>query len=121
MNLSWEYLNRSQTHECGKCDCGRAIPRKGIHKWDFPCSALTHDLFQLSSTGGLGLTSAEIEHRVGVLLTNCVSVGEDGNGFGLFPVFSLLSHSCLANTARIVQAGQLTVRYEALGFNPNPS
>jgi hypothetical protein len=56
------------------------------------------------------LTSAEIEHRVGVLLTNCVSVGEDGNGFGLFPVFSLLSHSCLANTARIVQAGQLTVR-----------
>jgi hypothetical protein len=23
---------------CGNWDCGRAIPRKGIHKWDFRCS-----------------------------------------------------------------------------------
>ncbi len=35
----WEYINRSQTHECGNWDWGRAIPRKGIHKWDFLCSA----------------------------------------------------------------------------------
>ena len=33
------YINRSQTHECGNWDWGRAIPRKGIHKWDFLCSA----------------------------------------------------------------------------------
>jgi hypothetical protein len=33
-----EYINRSQTHECGNWDCGRIISRKGIHKWDFPCS-----------------------------------------------------------------------------------
>ncbi len=33
------YVNRSQTHECGNWDWGRAIPRKGIHKWDFRCSA----------------------------------------------------------------------------------
>ncbi len=33
------YKNRSQTHECGNWDWGRAIPRKGIHKCDFPCSA----------------------------------------------------------------------------------
>jgi hypothetical protein len=32
---SWEYINSSQTHECGNWDWGRAIPRKGIHKWDF--------------------------------------------------------------------------------------
>jgi hypothetical protein len=32
-------LYRSQTHECG--NWGRAIPRKGIHQWDFPCSALS--------------------------------------------------------------------------------
>jgi hypothetical protein len=32
---SWEYINRSQAHECGNWDWGRAIPRKGIHKWDF--------------------------------------------------------------------------------------
>ncbi len=38
---SWEYINSSRTHECGNWDWGRAIPRKGIHKWDFPCSAPT--------------------------------------------------------------------------------
>ncbi len=34
------YINRSQTHECGKCDWGRAIPRRGVHKWYFPCSEI---------------------------------------------------------------------------------
>ncbi len=34
----WEYINHSQIHGCGNWDRGRAIPRKGIHKWDFPCS-----------------------------------------------------------------------------------
>ncbi len=34
------YVNRSQTHECGNWDWGRTIPtRKGIHNWDFRCSA----------------------------------------------------------------------------------
>jgi hypothetical protein len=32
------YINCSQTHECGDLDWGRAIPRKGKHKWDFRCS-----------------------------------------------------------------------------------
>ncbi len=35
---SWEYINRSQTYECGNWDWGRAIPRKGIHKRNFRCS-----------------------------------------------------------------------------------
>ncbi len=35
---SWEYKNRSQTHECGNWDWGRAIPFLEIHKWDFRCS-----------------------------------------------------------------------------------
>ncbi len=39
VDRSWEYINRSQTHECGNWDWGRAIPRKGIHKWDFRYSA----------------------------------------------------------------------------------
>ncbi len=39
---SWKYINRSQTHECGNWYWGRAIPRKGIHKWDFHCSLATH-------------------------------------------------------------------------------
>ncbi len=31
VDWSWEYINRSQTHECGIWDWGRAIPRKGIY------------------------------------------------------------------------------------------
>ncbi len=45
VDRSWEYVNRSQTHEYEKYvkeyenwDWGRAIPRKGIHKWDFHSS-----------------------------------------------------------------------------------
>jgi hypothetical protein len=38
VDRSWAYINRSQTHECGNWGWGRAIPRKGIHKWDFRCS-----------------------------------------------------------------------------------
>ncbi len=38
VDRSLEYINRSQTHEFGNWDQGRTIPRKGIHKWDFPCS-----------------------------------------------------------------------------------
>ncbi len=33
--LSWEYINRLPTHECGNWDWGRAISFLGIHKWDF--------------------------------------------------------------------------------------
>ncbi len=35
-----EYINLSQTHECGNWNWVRAIPREGIHKWDFPCSVV---------------------------------------------------------------------------------
>ncbi len=42
VDRSWEYINRSQTHECENWDWGRAMPRNGIHKCDFPCSAYTH-------------------------------------------------------------------------------
>ncbi len=37
---SWEYIiaHIKQIHEFGNWDWGRAIPRKGIHKWDFQCS-----------------------------------------------------------------------------------
>jgi hypothetical protein len=33
-------MNRSQTHECGNWDSGRAIPFLEKHKWDFRCSAV---------------------------------------------------------------------------------
>jgi hypothetical protein len=38
VDRSWEYINRSQTHECGNREWGRAIPFPGMHKWDFICS-----------------------------------------------------------------------------------
>ncbi len=45
VDWSWEYINGSQTHECGDLDWGRAIPRKGIQKWNFPCSVLEQTTF----------------------------------------------------------------------------
>ncbi len=38
VDKSWDYINSSQTHECGNWGWGRAIPRKGTHKWVFRCS-----------------------------------------------------------------------------------
>jgi hypothetical protein len=38
IDRSWDYINRSQTHECWNWGWGHAIPRKGIHKGDFRCS-----------------------------------------------------------------------------------
>ncbi len=40
VDRSREYINPLQTHECWNGDWGRAIPRKGIYKWNFPCSAV---------------------------------------------------------------------------------
>ncbi len=40
----WEYINCSQTYECGNLDWGRPIPFLGIHKWDFRCSALSQTI-----------------------------------------------------------------------------
>jgi hypothetical protein len=40
VDRSREYINCSQTHECRNWDWGRAIPRKGMHQWDLPCSVL---------------------------------------------------------------------------------
>jgi hypothetical protein len=36
----WENINHSQAHECENWDWGRAMPIKGIHKWDFRCSGI---------------------------------------------------------------------------------
>jgi hypothetical protein len=38
VDRSWEYINRSQTHECRHWGWGRAIPRKGIYKRNCHCS-----------------------------------------------------------------------------------
>ncbi len=38
VDRSWDYINRSQTHEWWNRGWGHAIPRQGIHKGDFRCS-----------------------------------------------------------------------------------
>ena len=49
----------------------------------------------------------------GIILTNtaaCNSVaGGEDSCIGLFPVFSLLTHGCVANTRRETEAGKMTV------------
>ncbi len=35
VDWSWEYINRSHTHECRKWNWGRALPFPGIYKLDF--------------------------------------------------------------------------------------
>ena len=44
-------------------------------------------------------TEQDVLHAIGLLQTNTVSIGVPGHsqGLGLFPTFSLLSHSCTAN------------------------
>ncbi len=49
MDQTWEYVNRSQTHECGNWDWGHTIPKKGIHKLDFPFSVYLYLLFTFHS------------------------------------------------------------------------
>jgi hypothetical protein len=54
VDQSCENINRSQKHECGNWDWGGAIPRKGLHKCHFRCSALALKFWQpafLSRTG----------------------------------------------------------------------
>ncbi len=43
-SAAWKYVDRSWEYMLTDtwmwiCDWGHTIPRKGIHKWDFPCSA----------------------------------------------------------------------------------
>ncbi len=53
VDRSWEYINRSQTHECGNWGWGRAIPRKETYKRNCRCSA--EDVFFWLHFLGIGL------------------------------------------------------------------
>jgi len=45
VDRSWEYKNRSQTHECGNWGWGRDFPRKGIYKRNCHCSVFNKKQF----------------------------------------------------------------------------
>ncbi len=47
VDRSWEYINRSQTLECGNWGWGRVIPRKGIYKRNCRCSVCKHEISPL--------------------------------------------------------------------------
>jgi len=51
VDRSWEYINRSQTHECGNWGWGRAIPRKGIYKRNCVAVCTMACLFHLAEAG----------------------------------------------------------------------
>jgi hypothetical protein len=53
VDLSWEYRNRSQTHECGNWDSALAIPFLRIRKWDFRCSVFQSGVFRKAFLGPL--------------------------------------------------------------------
>ena len=63
---------------------------------------------------GVKHSESTLERSAGIILTNCVSCsgtrGGPETGIGLFPVFSILSHSCVANTRRFIDDGHLVVR-----------
>ncbi len=52
VDRSWDYINRSQTHECWNWGWGRAIPRKGIQKWDFRYSVVSRPIVTLLNFKG---------------------------------------------------------------------
>ncbi len=81
VDRSWVYIhvNRSQTHECGNWGWGRAIPRKGIHKWDFRCSAGRDcDWTDLCNCKKLRSMSTWSESQI---IENCSSLFEVNNSF----------------------------------------
>ncbi len=49
VDRSWDYINHSQKHDCWNWGWGRAIPRKGRHKWDFRCSVGQADFWLLGN------------------------------------------------------------------------
>ena len=59
----------------------------------------------------------DVEKVVGILLTNSVSRPVQGvdRGQALFPVFSLTSHSCVANTWRCIEAGDAWSNNQFIG------
>merc|ERR1719153_616398 len=54
------------------------------------------------------LSESHLSHLLAIFLTNCVDAGS--NTVGLFPTFSLLSHSCVTNTRRCAEDGRIQVR-----------
>ncbi len=69
VDRSWEYINRSQTHECENCDWGSATPRKRIQKGDFHCSAVNWPLQTILNNSFLAVwnqrhRSVRIDHFI---------------------------------------------------------
>ena len=75
--------------------------RRGQGSWSDLLTGVVRPL----ATCGVG--QERLERLLGVFLTNCVAAGP--GTVGLFPVFSLLSHSCLANTRRVSEGGRVRV------------
>ena len=93
VDRSWEYINLSQTHECGNLDQGRAISRKGIHTWDFPCSAYHRVLHRILALLAIGDFQGVIKRCRLSWLLNSAHVYEPKYGEGSCGV-SANEYSC---------------------------
>ena len=101
---TWDLVDCLMDHlEERKCEAGEA-------DW----SKVDKNVIKYLKNGGVKYSEEMLEHAAGIILTNCVACsgnsGGPDSGIGLFPVFSILSHSCVANTRRIIEDGHLLVR-----------
>merc|ERR1711892_240771 len=101
---TWELVDSLMDHlEERKCEAG-----------DVDWKKVDKNVIRYLKKGGVEQTEAALERAAGIILTNCVACrgikGGPDSGIGLFPVFSILSHSCLANTRRIIEDDHLFVK-----------
>ena len=89
--------NREVAAEVGKLmDHREELEGEGELANMWRCTAVAPLVHQLPESP---FTEEDVLHAIGLLQTNTVSIGVPGHsqGLGLFPTFSLLSHSCSAN------------------------
>ena len=101
---TWTLVDSLMDHlEERKCEAGEA-------DW----AKVDKNVIKYLKEGGVEYSEETLEHAAGIVLTNCVAcsgtTGGIDSGIGLFPIFSILSHSCVANTRRIIENNHLLVR-----------
>ncbi len=85
VDRSWEYINRSQTHECGNWGWGRAIPRKGIYKRNCRYSVEALPVLASRGLGDKPVPTAKTLHNLFVYHNSDIGfrcVDADGGGGG---------------------------------------
>jgi hypothetical protein len=92
-DLSWEYINRSQTHECGNWDCGRAIPFHGIFDSNFMNCVFARQMFafffELACWGTVFIVRHDISYRVHQCEDMCRNIFDPHTSKAILPTARL--------------------------------